>query len=317
MQPEVLFKAMADRTRQRTLAVLRKNELTVSELVSILRQPQSTVSRHLKVLRDAGLIQDRREGNAVLYSVPVFSHGLRRDNGGLGAQLVTWLGEQPLPRELESRLQSVLRERRDMSRRFFDRIGRQWDSLREESFGNQFHLEAFITLLPRAWVVADIGVGTGYLIPALAQHFGRVIAIEPAETMRQATRQRIEYHGIENAPLIGGDLGRLPIAESTVDLAIAMLVLHHVPTPRDSLAELYRIIRSGGQALIVEQMAHENDRFHDRMQDRWWGFEPPTFGALMESVGFEEVGVRQLATVERAEHAPDLFAVTGRKAVQK
>lgn len=315
MQSEVLFKAMADPTRQRTLAVLRRNELTVSELVLVLRQPQSTVSRHLKVLRDAGLIRDRRDGNAVLYSVSASSNGLRRENGGLGARLVAWVGEQALPPELESRLQSVLRERRDMSRRFFDRIGRQWDSLREESFGDQFHLEAFLALLPREWIVADIGVGTGYLMPTLAQHFARVIAVEPAEAMRQATRRRIEYHGIKNAPLVGGDLGRLPIAESTVDLAIAVLVLHHVPTPRDSLAELHRIIRAGGQVLIVEQMAHENERFRDRMQDRWWGFEPRVFGELLKSVGFEKVEQRQLATVERAEYAPDLFAVTGRKAV--
>jgi ubiquinone/menaquinone biosynthesis C-methylase UbiE len=203
-----------------------------------------------------------------------------------------------------------------MSRRFFDRVGRQWDSLRKESFGDQFHLEAFIALLPREWIVADIGVGTGYLIPTLAAHFERVIAVEPAETMRQASRHRIEYHGLKNAPLIGGDLVRLPIAGSTVDLAIAVLVLHHVPTPGDSLAELHRIIRNGGRALIVEQMAHESESFHDRMQDRWWGFEPEALGELMRSVGFNEVRLHQLATVERAEYAPDLFVVTGRKVRQ-
>ena len=137
--------------------------------------------------------------------------------------------EMALPAELESRLESVLHERRDMSRRFFDRVGRQWDSLREENFGTTFHLEGLLALLPRDWIVADVGTGTGYLLPTLARQFNRVIAVEPAEAMRHAASHRIEYHRLENVLLSGGDLGRLPIGASTVDLAIAILVLHHVP----------------------------------------------------------------------------------------
>ena len=314
MQPEVLFKAMADRTRQRTLGVLHKNELTVSELVSVLHQPQSTVSRHLKILREAGLIRDQREGNTVLYSVAVLGTGA--DGSGLSGRMLAWMAEQPLPAAIESRLEAVIRQRRDMSRRFFDRLGRQWDSLREESFGSCFHLEAFIALLPEEWTVADIGAGTGYLLPTLARHFKRVIAVEPAETMRQAARHRIEYHGIENILLSGGDLAQLPIMESAADLAIAVLVLHHVPAPRDSLVELHRIVRVGGCVLIVEQTAHQSEGFRDRMQDRWWGFEPGMFDGLLESVGFERVRSRRLATVERADNAPDLIVVTGRKAAR-
>ena len=81
MEPEVVFKAMAERTRQRALAVLRRHELSVSELVDVLRQPQSTVSRHLRTLREAGLIRDRREGTTVLYAATDGS------NGGNGSEL--------------------------------------------------------------------------------------------------------------------------------------------------------------------------------------------------------------------------------------
>jgi ArsR family transcriptional regulator len=313
MEPEILFKAVADRTRQRTLSVLRRNELTVSELVSVLRQPQSTVSRHLKVLRDASLIRDRRDGNTVLYTVSGSDNGGGEGNNGLRHRLLDWIAEQPLPSDLGLRLESVLHERRNMSRRFFDRVGRQWDSLREDNFGATFHLEGLLALLPRDWIVADVGTGTGYLLPTLARHFTQVIAVEPAETMRHAASHRIEHHRLDNVLLSGGDLGRLPIGESTVDLAIAILVLHHVPTPHESLSELHRIIRTGGRVLIVEQMAHDNAIFRDQMQDRWWGFEPDALAEMLESVRFSDVEQRRLATVERAEHAPDLFAVTGYK----
>ena len=96
-------------------------------------------------------------------------------------------------------------------------------------------------------------------------------------------------------------------------LAIAILVLHHVPTPRESLSELHRIFRRGGRVLIIEQVANENAVFHDQMQDRWWGFEPDDLAAMLGSVGFSGVERRWPATVERGDHAPDLFTLTGHK----
>ncbi len=65
---ELIFKALADTTRQRILRVLSAEELAVTELVEVLDQPQSTISRHLKILRDAGLLVDRRHGATVLHS---------------------------------------------------------------------------------------------------------------------------------------------------------------------------------------------------------------------------------------------------------
>lgn len=311
MTAEALFKAMADRTRQRTLMVLRKQELNVTELVEVLHQPQSTVSRHLKILRDAGLIRDRRNGATILYSVPVAE--VNGDAADLPARLLEWSSIQPLAASMEARLDAVIRLRSDMSRRFFDRVGEQWDGLREESFGSSFHLEAFITLLPHAWAVADIGTGTGYLLPTLARHFRCVIGVDPVDRMLETARRRVKHDGMCNVELRRGELAQLPIADGSVDLALAVLVLHHVPTPRDALLELHRIVRGAGRVLIVEQTAHENESFRQRMQDRWWGFEPDEFAGLLGRAGFDTVETRELATVERAEDAPHLFVVTGRK----
>lgn len=311
MEPEAVFKAMADRTRQRTLAVLRRYELSVSELVETLQQPQSTISRHLKVLRDAGLICDRRHGNTVLYCVPQPNgNGDRED---LRSRMLEWLADQPLAESVETRLQRIIRKRRDMSSRFFDRIGRQWDTLREESFGSRFHLEALFALLPRDWVVADVGTGTGYLLPTLSRHFHRVIAVDPVENMLAAARHRVEDAGTANVDLRRGDLASLPIRDATIDLALAMLVVHHVPTPREALSELFRIIRKEGRVLIVEQTAHHNESFRERMQDRWWGFDPGEFVDLLRSVGFNDVTATSLVNVDRGDDAPDLFVVTAVK----
>lgn len=61
------FKALADETRLRILALLLGGELCVCDLMAILGLPQSTISRHLAYLRNAGWVEDRRQGIWMFY----------------------------------------------------------------------------------------------------------------------------------------------------------------------------------------------------------------------------------------------------------
>jgi len=62
-----LFKALADEDRVRIVALLTHGELCVCHLETALGQSQPSVSRHLAVLRAAGLVESRRDGNWVYY----------------------------------------------------------------------------------------------------------------------------------------------------------------------------------------------------------------------------------------------------------
>ena len=64
---ELLFRAMADRTRLRILNLLRGGEVCVCDLVSVLNLPQPKVSRHLAYLRKAGLVTARKDGHWAYY----------------------------------------------------------------------------------------------------------------------------------------------------------------------------------------------------------------------------------------------------------
>jgi ArsR family transcriptional regulator len=57
-----LFKAFADETRLRILHLLRTSELCVADIVTILEVPQPKISQHLAVLRQARLVEGRKEG---------------------------------------------------------------------------------------------------------------------------------------------------------------------------------------------------------------------------------------------------------------
>jgi ArsR family transcriptional regulator len=68
MNEQAFFESLSDETRRRLLALLMKQgELCVCELFYALDMPQPKVSRHLGVMREAGLLSQRREGTWVFY----------------------------------------------------------------------------------------------------------------------------------------------------------------------------------------------------------------------------------------------------------
>ena len=62
-----LLGALADPTRLRILLALKENELSVAELQEVLGVGQSRISNHLSLLKGAGLVRDRREGQKAFY----------------------------------------------------------------------------------------------------------------------------------------------------------------------------------------------------------------------------------------------------------
>jgi ArsR family transcriptional regulator len=69
MDAQLLFRAVADPTRLRTLNLLLGGELCVGDLVTLLQEPQPTASRHLAYLRRAGLVRVRKDGLWSFYSL--------------------------------------------------------------------------------------------------------------------------------------------------------------------------------------------------------------------------------------------------------
>jgi len=61
------FKAFGDQSRLKILEILSEGEKTVNEIVAAMEISQPTVSRHLGVLRNAGIVADRREGQRIYY----------------------------------------------------------------------------------------------------------------------------------------------------------------------------------------------------------------------------------------------------------
>lgn len=79
LSPLIFYKALADDTRLKCLLLITKQqELCVCELITALEQSQPKISRHLAQLRKADILQDRRSGQWVFYSLhpalPAWAH---------------------------------------------------------------------------------------------------------------------------------------------------------------------------------------------------------------------------------------------------
>lgn len=102
-----VMKAAADGTRARILKLLQRGELCVCQLLAVLGLSSSTVSTHLSILKMAGLVQDRRDGRWVYYSLE--TRELNPYALSVLGCLEDWLNGEPTMVDDQQRLDIVMR----------------------------------------------------------------------------------------------------------------------------------------------------------------------------------------------------------------
>ena len=206
-EASALFRLLGDEVRLRLLRLLAAERLNVTELTGILGIAQSGVSRHLGLLRESGLVEERREGGFTFYQVPAA--------GGaewLGAAVadagraVRRVGRRcRSARADRARLKEVLRLRKESFANHGDGHqlvpGRSWAAW----------ARALGHLLP-AWDVADLGCGEGYLTVEAASWARRVIAIDRSAEVLERAKALARRRGVSNIVWQQGELERVPLA---------------------------------------------------------------------------------------------------------
>jgi ArsR family transcriptional regulator len=153
--------------------------------------------------------------------------------------------------------------------------------------------------------VADLGCGTGPVAAALAPWVRRVIGIDGSVPMLEAARARLG--DCPNVELRAGELEALPLDDDEADAATLILVLHHVPEPQRVLAEAARIVKPGGQLLVIDMLPHEQHDYALASGHVWLGFSPAQFERLLDAAGLTASALRTLP-VDPEARGPALFA---------
>ncbi|WP_245154918.1 class I SAM-dependent methyltransferase [Nocardioides sp. 1609] len=98
--------------------------------------------------------------------------------------------------------------------------------------------------------VLDLGCGTGFHLPAFAADAGRVVGVEPHPDLLALARRRTAR--LDHVTLLAGTAQAVPLPPSSVDVVHARWAYFFGPGCEPGLAELERVVRPGGAAVVVD-----------------------------------------------------------------
>jgi SAM-dependent methyltransferase len=311
MNAAPLFRLLGDDARLRILRLLDAERLNVTELTSILGIAQSGVSRHLGLLKDAGLVEERRDGGFTFFRL---APSLTSGQNGFGP---VW----PLLRAQFDAASATVEGRADVAR--LEEVRR----VRKENFDEHGADAERRQIVPgRSWAawaralghllpeleVADLGCGDGYLAIEAARFAKRVIAVDRSEAALARAKQLARRHAAD-ARIVWkrGEIENLPLKDASVDLALLSQALHHAESPATAVAEAVRIVRPGGRVLVLELRTHEETWVRERLGDRWLGFDDRELTRLLKHAGLSDIKVSIGA--RRARDPFTVLIASGRK----
>jgi ArsR family transcriptional regulator len=288
------LRAAGEHTRLRILALCARSELSVSELVQILGQSQPRVSRHLKLMVEAGLLERIPEGAQVFLRLAANSGAAR-----LSRALVDLIPEADvvLNRDL-SRLQQVRDARAQRAQDYFQTVARSWDSIRSLHVAQQKVDEKLLEIIGDEPVteLLDIGTGTGRILELLAPRVQHGVGVDLSSAMLRVARSNIERCGLTHLQVRKGDMYRLPVESSSIDLTIVHMVLHYSDEPLEVIREAARVLRPRGRLLLVDFAAHAEEMLRDQFNHHRLGFSDDEIGNWFRQCGLDaDIAAEQLA----------------------
>lgn len=263
-----IFRALADASRLRIVALLGAMELSVGELAQVLGQSQPRVSRHVKILCDAGLAERRKEGSWVFVAL---------GEAALVAPVMAALDAYGVTRDVEAdiaRLSAVRADRASAASAWFEQHADQWDAIRSLHVAEEQVEAAMVAILagePLGRMI-DIGTGTGRMIELFAARAQSALGIDKSSEMLRLARAKLGERQLANAELRQADLYALPLADAGADLAILHHVLHFAQQPGAAIAEAARVLAPGGRLLIADFAPHDREELRARDAHTRLGF---------------------------------------------
>ncbi len=299
-----VLKLLADATRLRIMSLLDTEELSVAELQEILGMGQSRISSHLALLRKSNFLKDRKEGKKTFYSLnrslPQPTLTLIKEACNANARDGKFLADT-------DHLQRILENRRRQSEEYFNSVagrlgknycpGRSWEAIAYALF----HLTPHIT-------IADLGAGEGMISQLLAKHARHVYCIDKSARMVKVGSELAKANGLANLEYLHGDMEAIPLKDKSVDLAILSQALHHAEHPEIAIRDAYRILRKGGNILILDLNQHGFEKARELYSDRWLGFSKNDIYTRLKTVGFSQIEVNIVSREEKAPHFETLLA---------
>ena len=197
----------------------------------------------------------------------------------------------------------------------FDERARDWDTpeRRERAEVVATAIRANLALGARTRLI-DIGAGTGLLGLALAGDVGEVVLAEPSVGMLEVVGEKLAAGAAHNASAVRFDLTTDPPPGNPFDVAVSLLVLHHVEDTGAALAAIRGLLRPGGRIALAD-LDVEDGSFHDADAEgiHHEGFDRAALADGCRAAGFVDVEFRTATEIEHDDRRYPVFLLIARR----
>jgi len=272
------LKAVADPLRLSILRVVATRPYGVVELAEIFDVAQPSISHHLKKLSAAGWLISRREGNSIYYRrPPIDADPIRRS-------LIEHIDRMPLEDNLARALSIADAQRTERSTTFFEQQ-REAVIKQTELIGTFAEYADVIGMqLGQGDAALEIGPGLGECLPMLCERYASVTAVDLSKTMVEACEELVAQQNL-TVSLIEGDAATTLSNSGDFDLAVANMVLHHVPQPEAFIKAVASHLKLGGHWVICDLCDHQQQWALEACGDLWLGFDEEQIKHWASSAG--------------------------------
>ena len=138
------------------------------------------------------------------------------------------------------------------ARAHFDRWSETYEQDSAARWLREMQTQALAALaLTPGDVLLDVGCGTGAAVRDAARTVTRAVGFDLSAGMIEKARERAR--GIDNAEFEVGDVsGRFPFDDGDFTALVCTTAFHHFPRPRDTVAEMFRVLGPGGRVVIAD-----------------------------------------------------------------
>jgi len=141
----------------------------------------------------------------------------------------------------------------------------------------------------------DIATGGGHTANAFAPLVEKVTALDLTQEMLLAAEKFVTGNGNQNVTFIKGDAEKLPFLNDSFDVVTCRIAPHHFPHIQQFITEVFRVLKSGGQFLLDDNVVPEDDiydQFYNKIE-KWRDYshfrawKKSEWIHMLESAGFE------------------------------
>jgi phosphatidylethanolamine/phosphatidyl-N-methylethanolamine N-methyltransferase len=152
----------------------------------------------------------------------------------------------------------------DIDKRSVERAYARWAPVYDLVFGAVFDAGRHAAILAAEQAcgaaggrILEVGVGTGISLPDYARK-NRLVGIDLSEPMLRRAHERVAEHNLTNVEALAVmDAERMALPDESFDVVVAQFVITAVPNPEKTLDEFVRVIRPGGEIVLVNHIGAE------------------------------------------------------------